>query len=291
VSQFSEDVRKGIAIFLVITFALSSIFYTLIILKPPTPYVTALMWCPALGALLTCLLLRINISEWGWKWGKTRYQLLAYVIPIAFLFGTYVVVWLSGFGGFPNLDAVREIANTYGWEKLPTGLIIAFYVLLHGTYGMAEETAMALGEEIGWRGFLVPQLAKVTTFTKTAVISGLIWAVWHYPITPTVYAQVNTPIWYQFVSFTILAIAVSFPLAWIRLKSGSVWAAAFLHASYNLFGQSIFSRLTADTGITDYLLGDLGIATAIGGVAVALIFWPRRAEVEGVPRDAIAEKC
>lgn len=35
---------------------------------------------------------------------------------------------------------------------------------------------LGLGEEIGWRGFLVPQLAKLTTFTWVALISGIIWA-------------------------------------------------------------------------------------------------------------------
>ena len=289
--QVSADVKKGIAIFLVLAFALSSIFYVLIIStgKVAAQYVTGLMWCPALATFLTCLLLRRSMAGLGWKWGETRYQFLSYVIPIVFLFVIYVAVWLSGLGGFPNGDFVQRIAGAFGWETLPTGLIITLYVLMTGTIAMAQSTATALGEEIGWRGFLVPELAKVTTFTKTAMISGIIWALWHYPITPVLYADVRTPIWYQLACFTVLAVGLSFALAWLRLKSGSLWTAAFFHASYNLWAQSVFTPLTTDTGITGYLIGDLGAAVAVAGLVVVLIFWQRRSAVEGVQRDAIVE--
>lgn len=48
---------------------------------------------------------------------------------------------------------------------------------------MLTGVATAAGEEIGWRGFLVPELAKGLPFTAVALVSGIIWAAWHYPIT------------------------------------------------------------------------------------------------------------
>jgi uncharacterized protein len=66
--------------------------------------------------------------------------------------------------------------------------VIAMFVVLTGTTGMFTGTtgmftgvAAAAGEEIGWRAFLVPELAKVLPFTGVALVSGLIWAAWHYP--------------------------------------------------------------------------------------------------------------
>src|SRR5258708_15188708 len=56
------------------------------------------------------------------------------------------------------------------------------YVLLVGTFGLAKSLASSLGEEIGWRGFLVPQLFKSVGFTGTALISGVVWSCWHYPL-------------------------------------------------------------------------------------------------------------
>ena len=43
------------------------------------------------------------------------------------------------------------------------------------------EPDLGFGEEIGWRGLLVPELVKVTSFTKTALIIGIVWAAWHIP--------------------------------------------------------------------------------------------------------------
>lgn len=99
------------------------------------------------------------------------------------------------------------------------------FVVVQGTAGMVAGVGAAAGEEIGWRGFLVPELAKVLPFTGVALLSGMIWASWHYPITSVVYRDVGLPAWFWLLSFTFSAVAVSFALAWLRLKTGSLWPA------------------------------------------------------------------
>jgi len=51
-----------------------------------------------------------------------------------------------------------------------------------GVVGLVQSLATALGEEIGWRGFLVPELFKTMGFTSAALFSGVVWACWHYPL-------------------------------------------------------------------------------------------------------------
>lgn len=274
---------RGILLFLAITFALSSIFYFLVISTGTLEagggiYVGGLMWSPGCAAILTSLILRKDISTFGWKW-KTRYQLLSYIIPIVYSVVAYVPIWLTGLGGFPNHEFVHAMAKAFGWKNLPEGLVIAFSTLLIGTIGMARSCSYALGEEIGWRGFLVPELAKITSFTKTALISGVIWSVWHYPI--LLFADYNsgTPLWYALTCFTVMVIGISFVFAWMRLKSGSLWTGVFLHASHNLFIQQIFTPLTRETGYTKYVIDEFGAALAIAAVVVALLFWRKRSEV------------
>jgi membrane protease YdiL (CAAX protease family) len=86
---------------------------------------------------------------------------------------------------------------------------------------------------------------------------------------------------YWMSCFTIVAVAISFALAWLRLMSGSVWPGAFLHASHNLFMQQVFTPLTSDTGITKYIAGDLGAALVVVALIVAYIFWRKRGELPG----------
>lgn len=272
-----NDARRGIALYLAFAFGLSAILWALIIHAGSVGaarglYVTALMWCPALGAFITLRILRRPVSSLGWAW-KPRWQLLGYLIPLGYALAAYLAVWLTGFGGFPNHKFLDGIAADAGWKGLPSGLVLASYVLLQGTVGMIGSTAHALGEEIGWRGFLVPQLARVSSFTTTAFVSGIIWTAWHVPL--ILFADYNgrTPAWYSLTCFAVMVMGISFLFAWMRLRSGSLWTCAFLHASHNLFIQAILTPLTTDTGRTAWAIDEFGAALAIAAVVVAVIVW------------------
>jgi hypothetical protein len=63
------------------------------------------------------------------------------------------------------------------------------------------------------------------------------------------------------------------------LKSGSVWSGAVIHASHNLFIQSILTPLTADTGQTKYFIDEFGIALPTITIIFAIFYWKKRLEV------------
>ena len=76
---------RGVAAYLLFTFALSSVFYFLIAKSGQVgggwgAYIGCLMWCPGVAALLSCKYLGRDLSTLGWKWGKTRYELACYLI-------------------------------------------------------------------------------------------------------------------------------------------------------------------------------------------------------------------
>jgi membrane protease YdiL (CAAX protease family) len=284
-----QEIRAGVLTYLACTFALSSIFYTLIIRAGHLSaghglYVFGLMWCPGVAAILTCLIRRRPIGSLGWKW-KWRYQAASYLIPIAYAGVTYALVWMTGLGGVPNHKVIDALLARARPGTSPTTALILF-VVATGTLGMITSTASALGEEIGWRGFLVPELAKATSFTRTALISGGIWAAWHVPI--LVFADYNsgTPTWYGLTCFAVMVVGISFVFAWMRLKSGSLWTGAFLHASHNLFIQGIFTPLTIDTGMTKWVIDEFGFALAIAALVVAVTVWRLRGQVELLATDA-----
>lgn len=137
--------------------------------------------------------------------------------------------------------------------------------------GTISSVISALGEEIGWRGFLVSQLAKLTTFTKVAIISG-IWAFWHFPLIIFSNYNAGTPLWYVLPLFFFVAVDLSFILAWLRLKSGILWPAVLLHASSNLYLQNIFDPLSGGN-LTKYLVGETGALIVIVIMVFAFVFW------------------
>ncbi len=63
---------------------------------------------------------------------------------------------------------------------MPTGLIVAIQIAISFTLGPLINTLLALGEELGWRGFLLPSLLPLGQW-RAILMSGLIWGVWHAP--------------------------------------------------------------------------------------------------------------
>lgn len=258
-----QSTRAPLTTFLCLTFGLSAIWYTLIIRAGSLGahgglYVLALMWSPGTSALITRLVFQHNVrgEGWGWHRSTTRWAALAYVLPLGYAIVAYGFVWLTGLG---HVDLGRFHTP----------------VLLFVVAGMLQSLLSATGEELGWRGFLVPTLARTMSFGRLSLLSGAIWALWHMPL--IIFADYNggTPTWYSVICFAVMVVALGVPFAWLRLRSGSVWPAAILHASHNLFVQGFFDRVTVDTGPTKWLTGEFGAALALAIVATAWIFWRR----------------
>ncbi|HKW49578.1 MAG TPA: CPBP family intramembrane glutamic endopeptidase [Gemmatimonadaceae bacterium] len=264
----NKDTRAPLATFLCLTFGLSAIWYTLIIQAHSLDthgglYVLALMWSPGTSALITRLVFQRNVRGEGWGWTRrtTGPAILAYLLPLGYGIVAYGFVWATGLAA---VDLSRFHKS-----------ILSFVAL-----GTVASLLSATGEELGWRGFLVPTLAKTMSFGKLSLLSGAIWAAWHMPL--IFFADYNggTPSWYSATCFAVMVVSMGIPFAWLRLRSGSVWPAAILHASHNLFIQAFFDRVTVDTGPTRWLTGEFGAALALVFIVIAWIFWRARGAIE-----------
>jgi membrane protease YdiL (CAAX protease family) len=265
------DIVKRLVTFVVFMFGISSVFMGWAISAGSMGTGGGLaalggMWSPGIAAILTQLIYRKSLRGFGWGWGKTRYQVWSYIIPILYVGAVHGIVWISGLGGF-NAEPL-----TSGLGKTLKNIAVTT------VFG----SVFALGEEIGWVGFFVPQLAKITSFTNTALARGIVWSVWHYPlIIGGVYGPRNVPVWYKLVFFTITMTCVSFAFTWMRLKSGSLYTGMFMHASHNMFFQAVFDRLTTETDTTWYFVDEFGAISAGVAIVVASIFWSRRKQLKG----------
>lgn len=271
-------VWKKIALFYALTMLFSGAFDALVLHAGKMDagnllYVTGAMWSPALAAFATKRLFGERIRELPWGWGLSRYAWLGYLIPIAYALPVYLIVWISGLGRFADATFVRQTAEQFGWNNFPPALTLTLFVLLTATVGLVAKTSRALGEEIGWRGFLVPELAKVVSFPLVALISGVMWAAYHFTV--LIFADYNagTPVWYGLTCFTLMVIGDSFIMAWLTLRSRSLWPAALFHGSHNLWIQSILTPLTRDTGPTKYIIDEFGIGLVITTLIAAVVVW------------------
>lgn len=134
----------------------------------------------------------------------------------------------------------------------------------------------AVGEEIGWRGFLLPKMMS-GGFKSPYFACGLVWAFWHLPL-------IASGDFYQTDNALLMAliyglgiIAMSFVFSELRVRSGSVWVAAIAHAAHNFFLQFAFPVLLltvpgSHSELWDMVAGDTGLCIAVLYIATYIVF-------------------
>jgi len=137
--------------------------------------------------------------------------------------------------------------------------------LLNATLGTVVSCLSALGEEIGWRGYMRTRLF-VAGVPKPVLVSGLVWAFWHIPLIlsgryASGVAQVSAML------FVIGTIADAYLAAYVRLRSGSVWPAVTYHGAWNAIIQGTFDRSFVGTHLA---IGESGWLTATIAFIVVL---------------------
>jgi len=271
---------KTIFLFLALVVALTSPFhYAIVNLFPSRIYVGAIMWCPAIAAIITLKIKGRKISSLNWNWGNWKYIRLSYFIPALYGIITYILIWIFGFGSLANEEVITNWAKELGLVGIgtlnPTSITIIAFILL-GTVGVIRAMATTLGEEIGWRGFFIYELKKVLSFTGVSIFSGLIWAAWHWPL--LVYYSNNVLL--EFITFFTVIMSMSFIMTYYTFKSKSLWPAVIFHAVSNVYIQKILPELTIKNEGKEYWLGENGIMFAIVTCVFGIYFW----------RKAIKEK-
>ncbi len=230
-------------------------------------------WSPAMAAWVAGRRTGRPLADIGFHRPTAGLMLIGYGIPIAYTFAVYGFVWGTGLGHFYDGARLDKMTVSLGLGHLTPLRAFVAVGLIYPSLIWLGGCAMSLGEEIGWRGFLLPELAKVMPFPRACVISGLAWAVWHYPLIIFGGYHGHTHLLYSMACFTLVIVAISFPLAWLRLKSGNVWTCTAFHASHNLFMLKLLNPLTQDTGCTRWLVSEFGIVTVVVTAVMAWGFW------------------
>jgi membrane protease YdiL (CAAX protease family) len=276
-----KQVRKTILLFLGILTLLSAICYSAILkLNPTSIYVGALMMCPAISAFITLKLMKRPISSLPWGLKSLKYLRLSYVIPVGYITISYLLIWIFGFGNVLNQETIKEWTQELGMEGFGSPFVLMTMLVLLSIVGVVKNIGSTLGEEIGWRGFFIYELRKLFSFGSVSMISGFIWAIWHWPIIYLVYKGSGNLL-FHISAFTVMIMAISIILVYYTFKSNSLWPAALFHSVHNIFIQKIFTPLTITNDHSTFWIDEYGLMLTIITTIFALYFW-RKAKVEKV---------
>lgn len=267
----NTSLRSQVIFFLLFTFAFSwgQIYF---ITKAPEGMenpvrVIALMWTPGLIALFLSWLFGSKFRDIGFKIGNWRYYLISYAIPVAaafFILSMLLVFGLSSFEINPKL--LQKAASMQN--------ALFRLLVLVPTVGVFFSFFSALGEELGWRGFLHTKLVALQ-IPHPFLITGLIWAVWHWPlILYADYATSEHPI-LSLALFTIMVMSAGVLIGWIREKSGSVFTAALFHSVHNVWIQAIYPAFLKSGSLDPYFGGESGVFNALFYAALAIFIYKK----------------
>ena len=181
------------------------------------------------------------------------------------LFDPSLQSYIASLAASTGLPADQLIATMPQGPAMLAGIIV-FSVVFAPFINMVP----AFGEELGWRGMLFPVLAERTSPRTAALISGVIWGLWHAPVIAMGH---NYGMGYDgfpvagILTMIVACTALGMFLSYLRMRSGSVWPCALAHGAFNavaniglLFcvtGQSLFgpSPLALVAGIPVLVLG------------------------------------
>jgi uncharacterized protein len=244
---------RPIAAFLLIAFGLAWLFALPLWLgdglaSPLFPVVAvAMMSTPAIAAIIVVFFVErparkaeaLGLRPLGPAPRFLGYLGLALVVPVALILAALVVGSLFGVytADLVTFSAFREVLEAQlpegGVEALgiPLGVLVAAQFLNVGI-GALINTVPALGEEIGWRGWLLPKLMPLGP-VPAIIISGVIWGAWHAPLILLGYNYPGVPGWLGVLLMIGMCTVIGGVFGWLRLRSGSVWPAALAHGSFN----------------------------------------------------------
>ena len=217
------------------------------------------MYTPTLSVLIMMLVVtRDGYSKAGWatlglhRLGL-RWWLLALMGPLVLMSAIYGLVWSIGVGQF----------------VLPDGFTLAQLAFNLST-GLGIAVALGLGEEIGFRGYLLPRLMHLGT-ARALLLSGLMHAIWHFPLlllTPIYPIVGNWLIIGPIVLLTLTAAGVFY--GYLQLSSKSVWPATLAHGVINTsFEWFAMFTITTSPLALEYLAGETGVLTLLATVLTA----------------------
>lgn len=203
----------------------------------------AIMWVPALSVWITKRVTKddgfIEYSMIPNFKGNRRWFFLAWSIPI-------IVTLLGGilyFLIFPNdfditLSYIEHLINSSGSPQpdISLPMLTVAQIIAAVTYAPIINTFVALGEEIGWRGFLFPELSRKYSRPKAHIIVGIIWGLWHTPINMMGHnygLEYSGYPWLGIIAMSIFCFAAGVILSWLTEKSGTIWTAALGHGAIN----------------------------------------------------------
>ena len=225
------------------------------------------MFLPTIAVILVQSMAQGTLQI-GWRRFAVSFLPVALLlIPVTLHAGMFAVMWDAGplpWAAWltPAADGLYHSPDSQGWGVLTAQGLMA-RIVLNAVIGIAVVSALALFEEIGWRGWLLPRFMRRMSARRAVVATAIVWALWHVPFGLSGIQHIEG------VSPMRVAILVPFGtvaaglvIGWLWVRTESIWIAAIAHGALNNWGQYAFKFMD------DFTVPDQTVVLAAGFVAL-----------------------
>ena len=277
---------KSILIFLAITFGITWITVLVPFLMGHQygsevfqVILVVIMLVPAIGSLITRKIMGEGTKNLMIKprfKGNIFKYIMVYFLPIICILGGSMIFFIF----YPSaLDPAATTTVTALSQALAVDIDLArgtmyAQLLIAALIAPFANIIFTFGEELGWRGYLLPKLCDRFGSIKAVLIDGVIWGLWHAPIIALGHNYgTDYPFapWLGILLMTVFCVATGTIMSYFTLKVGSVIPAAMFHSAINGLASVSFYFIAADSISTQQILLVGPVATGILGMSMFIL--------------------
>jgi len=247
--QPTSNPRRQVTVFLAIAYGLALIIALVLPHAGIAPLISILV---PMTAMVLTVAVAVPRGERRAVWTGVGLGRLGGRGLVVAVLGPAVIIGLS-FGVAAALGVVRfsALEGGVGADMAKLALTIAVFAVVF------------LGEEIGWRGYLLFRLAEVTSGRRAALLTGAFHAAFHLPLLllTTTYQSAGSR-WVVVPTVMVTLTLAGVWYGWLRLWSGSIWPVSLSHSAFNNIVETVGGAAIATSPVTmAYVTTETGLAT------------------------------
>lgn len=237
-----ENIYKGLVIFLLFCFGFTWLYDFVVIRNIAVVNDERLisilnscgMYFPLIAHLFTRLILKEGLSlSWheSLMLGINRkyiiWMFFAAIIPFVYTeIGNWILVAV-----YPNILLSENLRMALGITASSVFLKVIKKIVMALAFSL-----VAIGEESGFRGYMMPRLMQIMSIRKAIIVGGVIWGVWHIPLICMGYNFGTDYNGFPYVGIAMMILNCIFAgciLTMITIRTESIWPATLMHAFNN----------------------------------------------------------
>lgn len=256
-TESKKEAVKGILVYLAVTFILTYGVEIFVIMPmagsininlayAAQMMIAGVMFIPATGALITRFIMKEKLTKEtmmlsiNLRGNLKYYGITWFGVALMIIFGTvlYFLVFPNHFdkdmgymravleAGGQSADILQ--ARQFMYVQIAVGILASPFLNFVNCFG----------EEWGWRGYLLPKLQKCFPVVPALLINGLIWGLWHAPLT-VIGHNYGTGYWGYpvtgILAMCLFCVVLGIIFSYVTIKTGSCFPAVLAHGTLNGF--------------------------------------------------------